>query len=192
MKKENLIDQKFNRLTVIDKNPEIDTRNKWLCKCDCGNKIFANAYKLKTNHTKSCGCLNIDSRKNKDKIEKLIANNRKYSFEESSARNMWDSRYKDGISFEDFYRLSKMNCFYCDKLPSNCFNSAKIDKKASQEAKDKSNFIYNGLDRVNNNLDHNINNIVPCCKWCNFAKRNSNINDFENWIINIYNNLNNF
>lgn len=55
MIKINLIGQKFNRLKVLKR---VD--NKWECKCDCGNIVFINTYKLKSGHTKSCGCYKID------------------------------------------------------------------------------------------------------------------------------------
>lgn len=51
---------KFGRLTVVRrlKPEEVDNpRNIWLCKCECGNYIKANANRLKTGHTQSCGCL---------------------------------------------------------------------------------------------------------------------------------------
>lgn len=52
--------EKFGRLTVIRRlSPsEVTTRQyNWLCRCECGKYIHASANKLKTGHTKSCGCL---------------------------------------------------------------------------------------------------------------------------------------
>lgn len=57
MKKANnfidLTGQKFNRLTAI----KYLGSSKWLCKCDCGNETIVHTQKLKSGHTKSCGCL---------------------------------------------------------------------------------------------------------------------------------------
>lgn len=55
-----LTGKKFGRLTVIRrlKPEEVETRQyNWLCQCECGNFVKASANKLKTGHTKSCGCL---------------------------------------------------------------------------------------------------------------------------------------
>lgn len=54
-----LTGMKFNRLTVV-KLLERTTRRRymWLCICDCGNEVKASSEHLKSNHTKSCGCLN--------------------------------------------------------------------------------------------------------------------------------------
>lgn len=58
---ENLINQKFNYLTVIGRAESPSTTNRaayWWCKCDCGNYIKVKTSDLKSNHTKSCGCYN--------------------------------------------------------------------------------------------------------------------------------------
>ena len=61
-KKENLLNQKFNRLTVIDEAPSINKKTFWKCKCDCGNILNVRADALKSGKTKSCGCLNNEMR----------------------------------------------------------------------------------------------------------------------------------
>ena len=55
----NLIGQKFNRLFVL----EYAKQNKWneslwLCMCDCGTERIVRGVDLKSNNTKSCGCIN--------------------------------------------------------------------------------------------------------------------------------------
>lgn len=60
MIKINLIGQKFNRLKVLER-----IGNKWKCECDCGKITFVITNKLKSGHTKSCGCYKIDKIKEK-------------------------------------------------------------------------------------------------------------------------------
>lgn len=52
-----LIGQKFNKLTVIQRNGS-DNRGeaRWLCKCECGNIISVLSSNLRSGHTTSCGC----------------------------------------------------------------------------------------------------------------------------------------
>lgn len=74
MFRDDLAGKRFGRLTVI-RFLELDEReNKtraWLCKCDCGSLVQVNANKLKTGHTRSCGCL----------VNEHIGNlNKKYEF----------------------------------------------------------------------------------------------------------------
>lgn len=53
-----LTGQHFGRLTVI-KRVESSGKHKrgmWLCKCECGKEIIVASDKLRSGHTKSCGC----------------------------------------------------------------------------------------------------------------------------------------
>lgn len=59
-----LTGQKFNRLTVIEKT-EKRTKDRnviWKCLCDCGKECFVDSSNLISNNTKSCGCLNTETR----------------------------------------------------------------------------------------------------------------------------------
>lgn len=183
-RKENLLNQKFNKLLVIDFALNVGKRPAWICQCDCGNTKIIKSEELKSGGTKSCGCLNIEQRSNR--AEKMYSVNIKYHPATTSARRVWRRRYNDGISFEDFYHLSQQKCFYCDDPPSNIANAAKEDPKSSQYAKDEGNFIYNGLDRIDNNKTHTIDNVVSCCKWCNISKRDRTIEEFKEWLQKIY------
>ena len=60
----NLINQKFNRLLVIEKTDQRKNGSiVWKCLCDCGNITYVTTRELRSNNTKSCGCLNDDRRK---------------------------------------------------------------------------------------------------------------------------------
>jgi hypothetical protein len=56
-----LIDEvgnRYGRLTVIERAENTpDRKAQWLCKCDCGNTGIFQGTKLRSGHTKSCGCL---------------------------------------------------------------------------------------------------------------------------------------
>jgi len=185
MKKLNLVGQKYNRLTVLKESKPINGRTTWECKCDCGNIKIIKTEELRSNGTKSCGCLNDDKRS--VRAENMYSKNVKYEPIEASARRVWRSRYRE-ISFEDFIELSQLNCFYCKSLPSNNQNGS--DKKSSNNMKENGNFIYNGLDRIDNSLPHTKENCVPCCKWCNFSKRERTTAEFIEWINRVYNTIN--
>ena len=190
MKKLDLTGQKYGRLTVIS---EIIGKkcSTWKCQCECGNITNVSLSHLRDGHTRSCGCFNLE--KMSERAPNLYASCKKYHPSETSARRVWQGRYceeNDTISFEDFYQLSQQNCFYCGVEPNNKQNSAIRDKNASQCAKDNGDFIYNGLDRIDNLIrEHTVENCVPCCKFCNFAKRDRSIEDFKQWIIRVYNHL---
>lgn len=62
VKKLNLVNQKFGRLTVIE-YMESDKMGKanWKCICDCGNFTKVRSGDLMNGHIKSCGCLRNES-----------------------------------------------------------------------------------------------------------------------------------
>ena len=69
MKPDNLIGQKYGRLTVLERDfnyvveHKIKTkRTYWKCQCDCGNILTVRGSHLKNGTTKSCGCLIKDTR----------------------------------------------------------------------------------------------------------------------------------
>lgn len=183
MNKLNLKNQKFHRLTVIEEASKIKNRTAWKCFCECGNITVVLTENLRSGDTKSCGCLNNEKRQ--ERFKDISNINRKYLPSETSARKVWKNRYSE-MNFDDFYELSQQNCFYCGVEPSNIANAPKSDKKASLKTIELADFKYNGLDRLDNSKLHSKENCVPCCKYCNYAKRERTIQDFKNWIINIY------
>lgn len=63
-----MINQKFNRLLVLE-----HSSNKWGCKhyrclCDCGNETIVRGRYLKNGITKSCGCLRKESARKNQKM----------------------------------------------------------------------------------------------------------------------------
>jgi len=55
-----MIGKKFNRLTIISRAENEETRAAWNCLCDCGNTITLNGKQIRSGHTKSCGCYRRD------------------------------------------------------------------------------------------------------------------------------------
>lgn len=148
---EDLSGQKFGQLTVLNEVKKIK-RAHWLCRCDCGKELFLEARNIKSNHTRSCGCL--------------------YEYNDSSIAPFNDlyGSYKAGAKFrklsfnisEDEFRiLTKQNCNYCGSPPSN------TRKKTNGPGV----YIFNGLDRVNNDIGYEMSNIVSCCGICNIMKK---------------------
>lgn len=52
----NLVGMKFGKLVVMQKSTTKGGRAYWICKCECGNIAETTTDKLKSGHTKSCGC----------------------------------------------------------------------------------------------------------------------------------------
>lgn len=58
-RKQNLVGERFGRLTVVsvDKNRPSKHDTFWICRCDCGNEKSVTTGHLTSGTVKSCGCL---------------------------------------------------------------------------------------------------------------------------------------
>lgn len=168
---ENLIGKSFGALLITGLSDKKTRYGHSYVKasCKCGNQdadIMVSA--LLNRRAISCGCHIVGGKKGK-----LYSDPRM-----SSAKKIYREVYKDGdLQFEDFLTLSQQNCFYCDASPQNSFNVY---------FKENGTFIYNGLDRIDNTLPHNLNNIVPCCIDCNKAKMKRTTQEFFDWINRVF------
>jgi hypothetical protein len=177
--KNNISGQKFNKLLVVEVMPrDLGDKTKYLCKCECGNQVIVDGSKIKNGHTKSCGCLRNehdygshsrgkfgDSSKNA-----LIASYKANSKRKNIKFNLTNSQMED---------LFKSNCFYCGTEPKNIYSRERL----------YGHYVYNGIDRKNNDLGYIESNVVSCCSQCNYIKHKFNYDDFLNWINTVYNNL---
>lgn len=167
--------QKYNRLTVIScvgyfiEGKEKRKRAAYEFQCDCGNKVYARGKDVKQKKIQSCGCLALETkattgRKNK-KPDCLGFFNLIYQHYTNNAKRR---RLEFKIPFEQFCKLIMSNCHYCSSTPINFFKS----DLACQ-------LKYNGIDRVNNSIGYLPDNVVPCCKFCNFAKSKGTEQEFQ-------------
>lgn len=118
--------------------------------CHCGKEFTCRLQHLKEGSTKSCGCLKtlLPTRANLNLLflrYKRKAKNRNYNFT---------------LTKENFEKLTSSNCFYCGKNPEN----------VCKQAFSNGDYIYNGIDRVDNSKGYTIDNCVPCCFKCNSWK----------------------
>lgn len=67
-----------------------------------------------------------------------------------------------------------------------------LGKEKSMTIKSKYNngdYVYNGIDRIDNNDSYNLINCVPCCNVCNIAKSDTSYDDYINSIKQSYEHL---
>lgn len=182
MRKLDLTGQKYHRLTVLEIAPAINGRSAWQCQCDCGTTKIVKTDELRSGDTKSCGCWNQEQRSLR--AENMYSKRIKYSAAEATAHRVWQKNYQE-MPYEDFYIISQQNCYYCNTSPSNTQNVA--DNRSSKRMIENGNFTYNGLDRLDSTKPHSKENCVPCCKYCNFAKRERTVEEFKEWLTKTYN-----
>lgn len=99
------------------------------------------------------------------------------------------------IEYEAFKRLSAMDCHYCGLPPMQKAYAQTWDNQRKKFVQDRERFVlYNGLDRVDNTKEYQEQNVVPCCKLCNWAKRDLPVNEFLQWVdrVQLYQKIKNY
>lgn len=171
-----LLGKVFGYLTVLEFDGYgVNDKPYWRCKCMCGKEISVLGVYLTGNKTTNCGC----------QTSRLLGNaNSKPKGE--AARNAIFASYKSNakrkgrlfeLSNDDMILLVNGNCYYCGCPPS----SVKDTKKCNGQ------FIYNGIDRKDNNIGYTKDNCVSCCRTCNQLKKIYSHDDFLQKIEKIYN-----
>lgn len=92
--------------------------------------------------------------------------------------------YKDSLN--EFKSITQRNCYYCG-LPPSLICKSTIDKRCVYFTNRRGKYIYNGIDRIDNSKGYESDNIVPCCKQCNLAKKDLTIIQWDEWLNRILN-----
>ena len=168
---------KFGKLTVISSEGKPSkTRHEYFkCLCECGNtkSIRKDHLNNKPKGIKSCGCL-YKTMYRPHMLEKGIAG---FNDWYNKFKHACDIRKKHlALSKEFVYNLTQQNCHYCNTEPNLVFLKGRYN----------GDFIYNGIDRVDNTLGYVEGNVVSCCKMCNIAKASYTKTEFLDWINQVY------
>lgn len=177
-KRKDLSGLKFNRLTCLryvrnDKGGNA----RYLWKCDCGKEKEIDGGKVKRGQTKSCGCLIDEARRKKGKGALKYGEAHFNSYFHQYVKAAEKRNYKFELTKEEFRKLTKQNCHYCDSEPIPI-----VQRSKSHYGQ----YIGNGVDRVDNSIGYTKENCVPCCKMCNRIKREYNKKEFLEKIRSIY------
>ena len=167
----NITGQKFNQLLAIRLDHKNNGRSHWLFRCDCGVEKVLDAPSVKHGQIKSCGCRKHRTHKcySRTLPDGESALNSLYTAYQYSAK---ERGFIFLLTKEDFKELTKRDCTYCGSAPSQEHLPSTL----------KVPYVYNGIDRRNNEIGYVKDNVVPCCKSCNFAKHKMTTDEFLNWI----------
>lgn len=166
------IGKNFGRWTVLSFAEHRGHNAYWNCRCQCGVEKIIAGYSLTNNNSKSCGCWKKEqsclpvgeaSMKAVYRQYQRIAKERSLGFD---------------LSLQQFRGITSSDCHYCGGIPAQTLNH--------HNSPYNGNYIYNGIDRVNNTLGYSVTNCVPCCGACNIAKHNMTQEQFYVWLERTY------
>jgi hypothetical protein len=162
----------FGKLTVISgvQKKTSTERTLFLCRCTCGKELQVNGSHLVNGHTQSCGCIRKGApQPHKRKpfgvahLNVLLGNYR---------RNAQTKGHAFKLSTSQFEALVRGECRYC-----GCKPETELKRKGLLAG-----WYYNGVDRLDNRQGYVPNNVVSCCRTCNFRKGATSFDEFTGWV----------
>jgi hypothetical protein len=169
-----MLGKKFGDWSVIaGPLPRTTSDKRWVCQCECGTVSEIAGYYLRNGKSKGCGCKRSERvRDSKRTGEGKAGLNQLFLKYKIEAKNRG---YEFAIDKELFEKLTKLNCHYCGREPYRFYYN---NGSKTSEAKEYSKYLYNGLDRLNNDCGYTESNVAPCCWECNRLKGGRNEKDF--------------
>jgi hypothetical protein len=137
-------------------------RATWLIKCFCGKEKVMLGTTLRNTKVKSCG---------HQRGFRLLPDGQ-------AAVNLRVHQYRNNaikfgrefsLDFDQFKKLLLGACNYCGAPPSSVVKA---------RGKYQNDFLYNGVDRVDNEEGYTEANSVSCCGTCNMMKRAMSVQEF--------------
>lgn len=173
--------QRFGRGVVIDPEVKVTlssngaTYRAARLECDCGNEYTAYIFNIRKGNTQSCGCLKSERQQERNRKRAIYGRSARAQVLASYRRNAAKRGYVWDLEDDDFDRLTSLSCFYCGHAPSRA-------RSVEKNGKNYGDFIYNGIDRMDNAKGYTLENAVPCCHTCNVAKGVMPLAEFEAWL----------
>lgn len=160
MKKLELCGVRFGRWTVVEKDLAKAKHTYWTCRCDCGTTRSVGASNLTSGASTSCGCFDLDQKRQRRLASWEPAFNalmKSYQIRAQKKELTW------GLSPEHFFELTSSPCFWCGQAPNQL-------RVARSKTKWRSEFLYNGIDRVDSHVGYLKENCQTSCWPCNRMK----------------------
>lgn len=192
---------KHDKTTIIERlNLPRGDNGRYRCVCECGREFVVNLKELR-NGLYKCSCDDSSALRLGDKKDGSCAEPNADALRvfrddlsghpsdvRSKIKGIYSSsvvyrsnkilKMKYDISVKEFADLMKLPCYYCGQAG---VSRGVIKRKEGDVA-----FYYNGLDRVDNARGYMLDNVVPCCKRCNFAKGAHTEDEFREWVDLVY------
>ena len=167
-------DNHYGKLLVVEHAGSKHSDALWLCQCTCGNRSVVAGSNLRSGNTRSCGCLSRELSKARSLPEGEAVLNQIITRMKRAAKSRG---YQWQLTKEQVRTLTKQHCHYCGVAPL---------QRGDFQDQFNGEYLYNGIDRVDNSRGYTTDNVVPCCFRCNRAKMALSLEEFRGLITKIY------
>jgi len=162
---------KFGKMTVLCRSDKLNYegyRDRWVCKCECGELIDVAGHYIRNryNKRKDIDCTQIRSN---DPV--LSVKRRAWQVH---LRTCKDKNKENFLNFHDYIEIASKPCIYCGEF----------SERKNRDLGFKINF--NSVDRKNNEPYYKLSNSQSCCFVCQRNKGKMKHEEFVNFINKVY------
>ena len=161
-----LTGKRFGRLVVLERVENRVTENgssttMWRCRCDCGNIVDVHGGNLRSGHTRSCGCYNIDN---------IIERNTKHNHSSERLYQVWNSMIGRCYNkkYDKYKNYGHIGIKVCDEWKRDYMAFRKWAYLNGYD--ENAPFQRCTLDRINPHGDYCPEN----CRWVDFSVQANN------------------
>ena len=152
----------FGKWKVLSQAESKGEQKYWNCKCSCGNIQSVRGISLVAERSAKCmKCSRAENGIKRIRDDFHVASG---AVLQQYKRNAKIRKIEFKLTKDELKSIIIKDCYYCGALPS----------------------VYNGIDRLDNSKGYVLDNCVPCCFNCNWAKSDMTVEQFKNWIKRIY------
>lgn len=169
--------ERYGRLLIVGYEGTKNHSRVWKCKCDCGKTVCVSWKSIQQNHRTSCGCRQEETRKsyggragaNRKPVGESAFNQLIFNYKKSAR----ERGYIFDLTDDHFRYLTKQPCYYCGQI---------ADRPSPIAKGTNGDYLYNGIDRIDNSKGYVNGNVRTCCKQCNIAKNVISEPEFIEWV----------
>jgi hypothetical protein len=165
MKTIDISNQKFGRLTAIEKSTNICGKTAWKCVCDCGNIAYVTTSNLTCNRIRSCGCI---------KQEMLMKRNITHNQRHTQLYEVWKSIKQRCYNpkGQAYHNYGERGIKMCEEWLNNFqafYDWSYANGYSPENQKDEKNKLT--IDRIDVNGNYEPSN----CRWVTRKVQSSNM-----------------
>ena len=203
MKEHGVGDSKLTVLRRVDDyvSPKGYHVVQWECQCECGNVFVSSGKSIRNGHSKSCGCIQIETASQLDENirirndDNFITHKKCYCCNELKDitefyhnKCMPDgytnickecSRHAIGRRYKNYKQGAKSRNLDFTLTKEEFDEITKMPCKYCGEY--SGNFLdmpFCGIDRIDSNKGYTKDNVISCCEMCNRMKSDYNVKDW--------------
>lgn len=159
--------ERHNSMTVVGRADEPKNPASWVCLCDCGESRVVPGPRLRKKKTLYCyKCWHGHPNDPDVAFRRFLHAYR--------TKAIWDGM-EFTLSSEQVASITSSKCTYCGAEPSN------VHTVKRRRGRPSSTYVYMGMDRVDSSGGYTPGNVVPCCRRCNAAKSDMQVDEFLAW-----------